>query len=499
MKTEFSRDELYSMGMPFGDSATRMKPGGRGRIYGSGGGGGGGVKYDNLERLYEIQASQAQSLMEQANQNVYPTYNELVQEAKNTGSQANQEEAAANAAADVASSRGQAKKNLEENLASMGVNPSDPRYANTMASMELESAAAGAGAQNAARNRVKDLGYARRTDVVNSGLGIGSNAVAALNSAGGMATSIANGQLQQQANSSAAQANMAMLGTRLLGFKAGGLVPKPCYAGGGIVGAAMSMTPPPPPVTANRAPSASPLRSVGTDVALGGSGRLGKGIENIGDMLGSNQISSFGKGMRLGKDAQPAIDAYKGAAETAKGATDIAASNASNAAAYANELDAASSLASGVEGAVAPGAAEAAAAATGAETAAAGSAAAGTAAELGVTAGAMEAGAGLATTLGVAMPWIGGAMLAGSLLGLFADGGQVPSKIGGKSDASGKANNKAGGHVDGPGGPKDDQIDARLSPGEFVMPVGSVQLYGLNKLEQMRARGLQYEKQTGIA
>jgi hypothetical protein len=42
MKTTFSRRELYALGEPIGDGATRVKPGGHGRIYGMGGGGGGG-------------------------------------------------------------------------------------------------------------------------------------------------------------------------------------------------------------------------------------------------------------------------------------------------------------------------------------------------------------------------------------------------------------------------------------------------------------------------
>jgi len=42
MKTTFSRRELYALGEPIGDGATRVKPGGHGRVYGMGGGGGGG-------------------------------------------------------------------------------------------------------------------------------------------------------------------------------------------------------------------------------------------------------------------------------------------------------------------------------------------------------------------------------------------------------------------------------------------------------------------------
>ena len=57
---------------------------------------------------------------------------------------------------------------------------------------------------------------------------------------------------------------------------------------------------------------------------------------------------------------------------------------------------------------------------------------------------------------------------------------------------------RAGGKVAGPGGPKDDRVPALLSDGEFVMPVGTVRKYGLDKLEKMRQDGLQFEKQLGI-
>jgi hypothetical protein len=57
---------------------------------------------------------------------------------------------------------------------------------------------------------------------------------------------------------------------------------------------------------------------------------------------------------------------------------------------------------------------------------------------------------------------------------------------------------RRGGKVSGPGGPKDDRVPAMLSDGEFVMPVGTVKKYGLDKLEKMRQDGLQFERQLGI-
>jgi hypothetical protein len=39
---------------------------------------------------------------------------------------------------------------------------------------------------------------------------------------------------------------------------------------------------------------------------------------------------------------------------------------------------------------------------------------------------------------------------------------------------------------------------AALSDGEFVMPVGAVKFYGIDRLEKMRQKGLAHEKQLGI-
>ena len=490
MSQQISRHQLYAMGMPFGDGATRMKPGGRGRIYGFGGGGGGSVRYDNLEKLYEIQAKQAESLMDQANKNVYPNYNLLVEQARDTGSIANQEIAAQRAASDASAASGGAKKNLEENLASMGVNPSDPRYANTMASMELQGAAGKAAAETGARDKARDLGFARLTDVTNAGMGIGSNAVASLNSAGGMASNIANMQNQQSMMNAQGMGNIAALGTRLLTMKCGGLVrPVKKYAGGGftgggITGSMAAIQPPPPPTAVGTTSKGAAVANGVTSTALASGTRgVGTAIEKVGNVVGEfapeagNSISSFGTGMRLGEQAKPAIDAYN-----------AAATGTETAGAAAAGAEAAGAAATGAEAAGAAGAAEGAAAAAGAAEAA-------TAA--GTTASAMGAGSALASTLGAAMPWVGGAMLIGSALGLFRDGGNVD----GVKDARviDAVDGRKGGYADGPGGPKDDAIPAMLSNGEFVMPAGTVQLYGIEQLEKMRARGLRHEKKMGIA
>ena len=101
--------------------------------------------------------------------------------------------------------------------------------------------------------------------------------------------------------------------------------------------------------------------------------------------------------------------------------------------------------------------------------------------------------AGLSTALGAAVPILGLGLLASQF---FKNGGSVGID---RMAAGGTAVNPNGGRVSGPGGPKDDMVPAYLSPGEFVLPVGAVKKYGLDRLEKMRQDGLDFERQQGIA
>lgn len=132
-----------------------------------------------------------------------PAEEAFAQEAQGFGSQANQELAALKAASDAEAASGVAKKKFEENLASLGVNPNDSRYANTMAGIELQTAAGKAGAMSGARDKVRDLGIAMRKDVVSLGKGLPSSAASMMGNAASGFSSAANGQitaLNNQAN-----------------------------------------------------------------------------------------------------------------------------------------------------------------------------------------------------------------------------------------------------------------------------------------------------------
>jgi len=69
---------------------------------------GGNQYYENLNKLYGMQAQQAEELMGIARETVFPAYKRLVSEAEGYGSEANQEKAATDAAADSRAATGAA-------------------------------------------------------------------------------------------------------------------------------------------------------------------------------------------------------------------------------------------------------------------------------------------------------------------------------------------------------------------------------------------------------
>jgi hypothetical protein len=418
------------------------------------GGGGGGQYYANLEKLYGSQAAQADRLMGLSEQYTYPMYGRMVDASLDVGSQANKERAAGQAKADAEASFGSSMAGYKNDLASMGINPEDPRYGREMRKMATTAYGGGAAGMTGARERADQMGFARMQDTTGLLAGVPSNASSALSSASSTGSSLASmyqtGQQQNAANIGGAvrggidlygfaKQNPGMWadGGPVLKLKGGGYVQR--LAKGGIVGAMENIHTPPPP---SSAPTPSNAGVVGQGL-MRGREMAGTGIEKLGGATGSADMAAFGQGMRLGKEAQPAIDAYTQAAQQVNS--------------------------------VLPAAGETTAAAAGA----------GEGAVLEGVAGSMGSGA----ALGAAMPWLGAAMLAGSALGMFKDGGKVTPG----------STSRRGGEVDGPGGPKDDRVPALLSDGEFVMPIGTVKKFGLDRLEKMRQAGLEFEKTLGIA
>ena len=421
------------------------------------GGGGGNQYYANLEKLYGTQAAQAERLMGLSEQYTYPMYGRMVDESLNYGSLANKERAASQAKADAEASLGGAMSAYKNDLTSMGINPEDPRYAKEMRKLATTATGGTAAGMSGARERVDQMGFARMQDTTGLLAGVPSNASSALSSASATGSNL--GQMYNQGQQQYGQnvAGAVRGGIDLYGFsknnptffgadggpvlklKGGGYVQR--LARGGITGAMQQITPPPPPT--GNPDTSNANASVAGQGLMRGREMVGTGVESLGKATGSADMTAFGQGMRLGKDAKPAIDAYSQAAAQVNSVLPPTAEMAAAdlATGGLGGSTGAAAMAEGVGGAALEGAA---------------------------------ASLGGGAALGAAIPYLGAAMLAGSALGLFKDGGVVNQRP-----------YMRGGEIDGPGGPKDDLIATEIPEGAFVMPIGVVKKLGRKALEKM--------------
>ena len=127
-----------------------------------------------------------------------PLEDEFIKEAKDYASPERQEKLAAEAKADVMSAADQQKFITQRQMAGMGLNPASGRFQGVTRSGDLNTALASAGAQNNARNMVRDKGLALKADAINMGRGLPSQA----STAAGMGLSAGNYAVgnQQTAN-----------------------------------------------------------------------------------------------------------------------------------------------------------------------------------------------------------------------------------------------------------------------------------------------------------
>lgn len=484
-------------------------------------GGGSPKNYANLERLYGIQADQAEFLGETFKGTIAPAYKKWLGEAQDYGSLANQELAAERAGKASSGAISAQQQALEGNLASLGINPADARYAQGMREMGIQGAAQQAAAETTAREGIRDKGFARQQDAIGMGMGTPTQASQAANSAANAATGSLTAQNQYQQNQQNNAANMMRAGTSvwnayndydkgnsgggwadggqvkkngILRLKQGGYVQRLAqggFAGQGTGGkgfmagpqiqAPPPMQPPPPPSAAQQGVGAA-SKTIGMRGIQTGAG---KAIETGGRAFGSPGTEAFGRGLQMSPSQASAEAArYEQSRIHAQAAVDKAMGPMGPPTEEAMALEQAAAATPAAElgtEAIMAGAGQAVAADTAAM-------AAPVALE---TAGAASAGLTGAAALGTAVPVLGAGLALygiGNAAGWWADGGEVTPGSNGQT-----------GEVDGPGGPKDDEVLAALSDGEFVMPKGVVNFYGIKHLENMRKKGLEYEKQMGIA
>lgn len=386
-----------------------------------GGGGGGGSYYANLEKLYGTQAAQAERLMGLSEKLTYPMYERMVNESLDYGSQANKERMAEQAKADYQTTFDQTQRAMADDLKSYGIQPGSPEYNSQMRKMATSATGQGAAGTTAARERADQMGFARLQDTTNTLAGIPSNAASAASSASGTASNLMSAAQRDQQLAAANTAGAVRGGIDLYGFMNradGGPVLK--LKGGGYVqklaagGRAGGIE---GALQGIQAPPPTPDAPVGPSATAQFASTVGPGLMRYGDKVGAGIGRQIDKAMTPTAEATQAVDSVLGTGAT----TNAAAEGAGTALAT--------------------------------EGAAAGSA---------------------ATALGTALPYVGAAMVAGRMLGMFKDGGIV--------NQTGYGH---GGEVDGPGGPKDDLIATEIPEGAFVMPIGVVKKLGIKALEKM--------------
>lgn len=524
-------------------------PDGR-RLYFKGGGGGDGVKYDNLENLYAEQTASARLLRNIAEANLPGATQAYVGEVQNALAPDFAERRANLAGADMASANAMERAATERNLASMGVNPNDPRFAGSMRGTQLSNAARMAAGKNLTRNEADQYQLNVAKDAVGTFTGQSNSAATQMgNAASGLGSVYANQQNQQMAQQ---QAQSQAVGNAVAGglaawsmFKDGGKVKGiglkkiERHFGGGFAGSQqgnqgffqMQQIAPPPVAQApqqqssmlNPTSMAATMKAGKDFKAAGGlEGMAARNTDKIGKVAGmfdeqaGNAIQSYSRGMTMSPDqANTAAEAY---VEAAKSATDPALADAYMNTAANIQAGAGGQLTAApvVEAAITPvgeaaGAAAADAAATTAATAAAeGAAAAGAAGTAAGTAATGAAATGLGTAagaIGAALPWVGAAYAVGSLLDWWNEGGHVGTQNKGMSEAeamrrfsdafnAGEVNDlRAGGDVPGEWRENVDTVPALLVEGEGVLNAEAMALGGEKVMEDLNAKGLALREQ----
>lgn len=92
---------------------------------------------------------------------------------------------ATRAGQDVQSAFDQQRQQSERNMLRYGIDPSSPKFQALSKDLQIAEAAATAGAKTAASERVRDVNYARRSDVANLGRELPSQSAAILGAAAG--------------------------------------------------------------------------------------------------------------------------------------------------------------------------------------------------------------------------------------------------------------------------------------------------------------------------
>ena len=471
-------------------------PSGSRRLYK--GGGGGTQNYANLDALYKEQTDSARLLREQAEANLPSAVNSYVAETNEVLDPGYVEKKAGMAATDMASANAQERAATERSLTAMGVNPNDARFAGSTKATEVSNAARLAAGKNVARTEANNYQLNVAKDKVGTFTGQSNNAATQMGNAasglGSLAASQSNQQLAQQQAQSNNVGNAVGAGIAAYGIynqkKDGGRIKLPaglkkveCHAMGGGVGSnqgffQMQSIAPPPVAQAPQQGGNPAASAIGTANTL-------KGLYNAGTKKAGD--AAVKKGSEVVAEKAGEVAATKAGEQAGAIVADTATAGAANTAAAAAEATTAAATT----------------AATDAAVTAAVPAVAETAAGSGLMAGLGTAGA----AVGAAMPWVGAAMVAGSLLDLWNAGGEVGTQNEGMSEAEAAArfakadqngtiqDIRKGGKVPGEWKGNTDNVPALLTEDEHVINAEAAAMVGHDKLEQLNKQGLALRKQ----
>lgn len=150
----------------------------------------GNVRQAQTDELNTAVIDQQLATQEQANQwaqedrartlsTFQPVEDQFVETAKNFDTPEKQAAAAAAAKADVMAGAATTNQANQRAMASMGISPTSGRFAGIARAQDTNTALAAAGAQNNARNMIRDKGLALKADAINMGKGLASSTAAA--------------------------------------------------------------------------------------------------------------------------------------------------------------------------------------------------------------------------------------------------------------------------------------------------------------------------------
>lgn len=155
------------------------------------------------------QTQQGKDLRARLVEKFYPVQDQLIAEADSYDAGAEGDRMAQKAAADTSSAFSQQRAQSQREAAALGVSPASGRFAGQTNRLGLAEAATSAGAQTAAQEQAKTIGWAKKMDVAGMGQGTFTNqatsAGLALNQ--GQAASGASMNPLNAANAGAAQMN----------------------------------------------------------------------------------------------------------------------------------------------------------------------------------------------------------------------------------------------------------------------------------------------------